>query len=384
MKITTSFFGKILGGIGLLSLLLIQTNVQAQQRTVLDFYYGAECPHCHKEMKWFPELKKMYPHLEIQKYEVWHDTANQKKWAEHLAQFDMEPQGVPTNIIGEEVIVGFNAQGILAALEKTYGPPQSQAPPNTTPTENNGWKKYLQWSWPLMSFALGIIDGFNPCAMWSLFVLIGFLLTIDDKKKRWMIGGVFLASSGIIYFAALLTYLLGFTQVTTLVATSTMTYVFRAVGILALVTGFFAIKNMKNVGVDCEVRDADSKRKFHTKLKNILEQEKLWLVLIGVTGLAFSVNAIELLCSFAIPTAFTATLISTNIPFAQQLMAISIYDLAYMLDDIIVFAIAMWTLNLKVFSPKMVQWSHAIGGIILVLIGLLLLINPEILATLSA
>jgi len=95
----------------------------AQQIPTIDFFHGRECPHCHKEKAWFPELKKAYPDVVINEYEVWHDIANQALWGQRLAEFDMEPRAVPTNIIGEEVITGFSPEAILAAMEKTYGPP---------------------------------------------------------------------------------------------------------------------------------------------------------------------------------------------------------------------------------------------------------------------
>jgi len=160
----------------------------------------------------------------------------------------------------------------------------------------------------------------------------------------------------------------------------TMLYVFRAVGLLAVITGGISLKKSTKAEVDCDVRDAESKKSFSKKLTSILEKDNIYLVLAGVIGLAFSVNSVELICSFAIPTAFTATLVSSGIPFWQRIMAISIYDFAYMLDDLIVFLVAMWTLNLKMFSSRAVQISHLIGGILLLLIGGLLIINPGFLS----
>jgi len=246
------------------------------------------------------------------------------------------------------------------------------------------WSGFLDYSWPLMSFVLGLIDGFNPCAMWTLFILLGFLLTMEDKRKRWLIGGVFIASSGIIYLAALFTYLIGFQAMTTVIATKSMTYVFTLIGLMSIIAGAWAVYNHRNKGIECEVRDADSKKKFHQKLGAILEKEQLWLVLGGMVLLAFSVNAFELLCSFAIPTVFTSTLVALELDWWQKISAILIYDFAYILDDLIVFTIAMKTLSLKVFSPKVTQMANLIGGVLLIMIGLLLLFDSETLTSLMA
>ncbi len=363
--------------------ILCISSVQAQQMPVLELFYGAECPHCHEEMEWLEQVQEAHTELKVNKYEVWHNTGNQSLMQKRLQELNAPVSGVPVNIIGDAVIVGFQREAILDQLKEAYA---LDCDYSCTDEETAGllegtpkWEKWLQSSWPIMALALGLADGFNPCAMWSLFVLLGFLLGLDSKKRRWLIGGVFIASSGILYFAALLTYLLGFGEVTALMATSTMDWVFRGVGIMALATGAHTLWVARRAQIECTVRDATSRRKFSERMTSVLEKKSLWLVLLGVIGLAFSVNSVELLCSFAIPTTFTAALVSLDLPLWQQLSALGIYDVAYIFDDLLVFIIAMWTLSLKVFSPKIVQWSHVVGGLLLLLIGGALLLDPSLL-----
>lgn len=238
----------------------------------------------------------------------------------------------------------------------------------------------MDYAWPLMSFVLGIVDGFNPCAMWTLFILLGFLLPMESSRKRWLIGGVFIGSSAIIYMGALLAYLYGFQAVTQYLATSVMSWVFGLIGGMAIIAGIYTMYNAKNKGIDCDVRDAESKKAFHQKLSDILARDSIFFVLVGVVILAFSVNSLELLCSVAIPTIFTSTLLSLELPMWQNWTALLIYDFAYILDDVIVFTIAIKTLSLKVFSPKLVQVANYIGALILIFLGLLLVFDSEQLA----
>ena len=258
--------------------------------------------------------------------------------------------------------------------------------PSTTfaSTGDAWWSGALDYSWPLMSLVLGLVDGFNPCAMWTLFILLGFLLTMEDTRKRWLIGGVFIASSGLIYLAALSTYLIGFETMTTLIATRSMTYVFTLIGLMSVTAGTWAVYTYRTKGVECDVRDAASKKAFHQKLGDILARESIWLVLAGMVLLAFSVNAFELLCSFAIPTVFTSTLVALDLSVWQKITALLIYDFAYIFDDLLVFTIAIKTMSLKVFSPKVTQIANLIGGIILIIIGLFLLFDSESLASLMS
>lgn len=245
-----------------------------------------------------------------------------------------------------------------------------------TLTDEEQWlRQYFDMSWPMMAFFLGVFDGFNPCAMWSLMMLLGFLLTMEDKRRRWIIGGVFLASSGIIYGAALLAYLFGFHQIRSWLTGVQMDWIFFGVGILAIFSAFGSFYAFYQNKVECKIRDADEKRKFHQKLSDLLKKEDLFLILPGLIVLAFSVNSVELLCSLAIPTAFTATLVERELPLVSQLLAILIYDIFYMIDDIVVFGIAMFTFKITAFSTKMVRWSHLLGGAVLLLIGSLLVFD---------
>ena len=48
-----------------------------------------------------------------------------------------------------------------------------------------------------------------------------------------------------------------------------------------------------------------------------------------------------------------------------------------MLDDIVIFFVAMKTLQIKGISNKYTKYSHLIGGVIMIIIGLLMLFKPE-------
>jgi len=91
------------------------------QTPVLDFFHGAECPHCQKEKRWHPVLRAMFPGIKINQYEIWHHPENQELLQKRLDELGKESTGVPTNIIGEDVVTGFSAETIVKAITKTYG-----------------------------------------------------------------------------------------------------------------------------------------------------------------------------------------------------------------------------------------------------------------------
>ena len=105
-------------------LLAVTNIVFAQAIPVLEMFHGRECPNCQDQMKWLPTLEKMYPGIEIKKYEVWHDPANPILAKTRLAKLGETFTGVPTNIIEGDVVVGFQPEKILELMEKHFGPPQ--------------------------------------------------------------------------------------------------------------------------------------------------------------------------------------------------------------------------------------------------------------------
>lgn len=129
-------------------------TVWAQAIPTLDFFHGRECPHCQNEKKWFPTLKQAYPDIVINEYEVWHDPANQALMQQRLQDIGKESTGVPTNIIKDDVVTGFSAEGILATLEKHYGPPAVDV--STLETSNGGGASDLTWLWIVLA---GLVVG---------------------------------------------------------------------------------------------------------------------------------------------------------------------------------------------------------------------------------
>jgi len=55
------------------------------------------------------------------------------------------------------------------------------------------------------------------------------------------------------------------------------------------------------------------------------------------------------------------------------------YTIVFMLDDMIIFAIAIITLSKIGFTEKYTKWSTLIGGLLILILGLLLIFKPDLL-----
>src|SRR5690606_40233250 len=60
---------------------------------------------------------------------------------------------------------------------------------------------------PLFTLAIGLLDGFNPCAMWVLLFLLSMLVHLKDRTRMALIAGMFVLVSGAIYFAFMAAWL---------------------------------------------------------------------------------------------------------------------------------------------------------------------------------
>ena len=62
-------------------------------------------------------------------------------------------------------------------------------------------------SFPLPTVPVGLADGFNPCAMYVLVVLLGILLHARSRGRVALYGGIFVAASGMVYFGFMTAWL---------------------------------------------------------------------------------------------------------------------------------------------------------------------------------
>ena len=227
-------------------------------------------------------------------------------------------------------------------------------------------------SLPLITIILGTLDGFNPCAMWTLLFLISLLLGMKDRRRMWVLGTTFIVASAAVYFLFMAAWLnlilfLGF-----------IIWIRVLIGLVALGGGGWNLKKyFKDKDGGCEVTGDEKRRKTFDRLKEVTQQKNFWVAFIGIITLAFAVNLVEAICSAGLPAVFTQLLILNDLPTWQYYAYILLYIFFFMLDDLLIFIIAMVTLKMTGISTKYARWSNLIGGILMLLIGLLLLFKPE-------
>ena len=219
---------------------------------------------------------------------------------------------------------------------------------------------------------IGLIDGFNPCAMWILLFLISVLMGMKDKKRMWVLGITFLLTSALVYLGIMLSWIEIVVKITTVI------WIRNIIAIVALIGGVINLKSfIKSNDSGCEVVDDKKRKKIFKKIRKFTSEKSFILAIIGIMGLAVSVNLVELACSAGLPIVFSELLALNHTSSIMRFFYTLLYIFFFLLDDLVVFFIAMFTMKVTGISSKYNKYSHLIGGVIMVLVGILLLFKPE-------
>lgn len=371
-------------------------NIKAEEKVNLYLFYGDGCPHCAKEKEFLNNLQKEYDNLEINTYEVWYDEDNNILLDKVKNAFKNDSKYVPFTVIGTKVYVGYN-DNIASQIETTIAYYSKNKARDVVYEVINGIEvgeikedkitdvnkfklpffgdvNAKEISLPILAVVIGFIDGFNPCAMWVLLFLISMLLGMKDRKRMWILGLTFLTTSALIYLMFMVSWL------KIALSISSISYVRILIALVALIGGIVNLYSyFKSDDSGCNVVDDKKRKKMFSKIKKLTSEKSFILALIGVMGLAISVNVVELACSAGLPLIFTQILAINTLNPLQYWFYIFLYILFFLIDDIVVFTIAMVSFKMTGISTKYNKYSHLIGGVIMVIIGILLIFKPGIL-----
>lgn len=380
--------------------ILFIPSVKAQENVDVYLFHSYTCEHCKAEIEYLKTLDNINLHL----YET-NDISSEESKAN--AKLFNKVSGVlnenaitPFTIIGTNYYVGFSEgtkKSIELLIEKEFENPSINifekivndedisnikiAKGNIDTIEFFGNEiNLLNLSLPLVSIIVGFIDGFNPCAMWVLLFLISMILNMKNRKKMWAIGLTFLVTSAIVY----MTFMLAWLQIA--ITLTQISWVRLIIALIALLGGAINLTSYykeRKKSNGCQVVDSKKRKNIFGKIKDIVTNAEgkgklgFVLALLGVVGLAISVNLIELACSSGLPLVFTQILAINDLSNLQYVLYILIYIIFFLIDDIVVFTIAMKTLKVTGISTKYNKLSHLLGGIIMILIGVLMIFKPD-------
>ena len=347
------------------------------------FFYLPGCSHCDEQKPFNEKLANTYPSINL----IYHDATKSKESAllsEMLTNVGLDGAGNPVTFFGGLVFDGWESEEttgkeIEMALQECLAGncPEigSERPEDETTLPIIGKIRISDYSLPGLAVILGLVDGFNPCAMWVLAYLISLIVASKDRRKIWLLVGSFVFASGVSYYILMAAWLNAFLLV------GYFRPVTIVIGLAALGAGILYVREfIKTKGaMVCEVVDAESRKKTMSRMERVVSSPLTLATIAGIIALAFVVNSIEFVCSAALPAIFTHVLSLSNLSTLQYYAYILLYDFFFMLDDLIIFGLAAYAMTSS-WGERYAKYCRPVGAMILLALGVILLFAPNLLS----
>jgi len=374
----------------------------------INFFHSKTCPVCVQEGQFLDQLSIEYLDLVINRYEI--SESDSIALLEDFYNNYAVPKDnwglVPVTFIGEQVYLGFGEKTATIMKDQVIGMLNGEIETRGTNIDNGMFEQQITdqldvlkqrkinipffgefevvgFSPFTLSLMVGILDGFNACAIIALGILLAILVSTGNRKRVILIGGTFILVSGLVYYVFIAAWLnvflfLGYIKI--------ITYLISA---LVIIFAIFLLKDYFN-DIICKICNIEDDRpdgiltRFQKYLfakanRAVSSQMPIVPLLIGVAVIAAGINMIELFCSLGFPLAYTKILSTHALPTYQYYLNLLVYIFFYMLDDLLIFLIAVFTLRITKVSDKYLKFVKLISGLVLLILGLIILFKPGIL-----
>jgi len=229
---------------------------------------------------------------------------------------------------------------------------------------------------PMFTFFIALVDGFNPCNLFVLTLLLGLLVSASHSRKRiYTIGYTFVFVVFVVYFLFMAAWLnifkfIGFIDPLRI-----------GIAIVALVAGLINCKELLffRKGITLMIQEKHKGpliRRVH-RMNEIIINGSLPALVLASMGLAAFASLVELPCTAGFPIIYAAVLtgkfVANGLGYYGYLF---LYNLVYVIPLAVVIGIFGWTFKGKQISKRQMQIIKFIGGFIMILLGIVLLVNP--------
>jgi cytochrome c biogenesis protein CcdA/thiol-disulfide isomerase/thioredoxin len=362
-------------------------------------FWSETCPHCINQKPYLRELEKRYPELIIQEMEISRERTYHQFFIAMAAAHGIEPGSVPTLFVGGKAWVGDGPQirsemeatieaeiARRAASEAARGSPPGTAQheasrglgPAERPTNIDipllGTVNLSMQPVVLTTLLIAFIDGLNPCSLWVLTLLLGLVIHSGSRGRIALVGITFLTTTALIYGAfiagvfGVLSYVLYLTWVQWLVAAFALTF-----GLVNIKDYFWYRK-----GVTFTISDSH-KPGIYKGIRRLLNPGLTGFGLMLATFvMAAGIALVELPCTAGFPVVWSGIVADQNIGGIMFLLLLGLYLLIYLLIELVVFLVALLTLKLGRFEERQGRVLKLVGGMIMVALALVLVLNPEL------
>jgi glutaredoxin len=371
---------------------------RARDAVAVEVYTREGCPRCDEAKAFLAALSRERPELLVVEHSIDSDPEARRALLRRLREAGFTVAGVPAFVVRGELLVGFDDAGTTGERIRSLvdqnpsndsgggsllapgtcgldADSRCEEPADATEGVDSRFLGRISVSrlgLPLFTIALGLLDGFNPCAMWVLLFLLGMLAGQRDRKRMAITAGTFVLASGVVYYAFMAAWL----NVFLVIGYSHLVQV--VLGLIAVAIGalntkdFFAFRRGPSLSIPASVKPS-----IYTRVRKVLRADTLAASVFGVAVLAVMVNFVELLCTAGFPAVYTSVLARMELSAGAHAAYLGLYNLAYILDDAVMVTLAVVTLSRRRLSEAAGRWLKLASGAVMLALGFVLLLAPE-------
>ncbi|TFG71347.1 MAG: hypothetical protein E4H27_04800 [Anaerolineales bacterium] len=221
---------------------------------------------------------------------------------------------------------------------------------------------------------ISFVDGFNPCSLWVLSILIALTLRTGSRKKIFIIGLTFITVTALVYVL----FIVGlFTMLT---FARFLGWIQAAVSMLAL---FFAVINIKDYfwykeGLSFTIDDGQ-KPGLYKRMRRVLQAgDSLGALMAATVGLGLGVSLIEFSCTAGFPVLWSNLVAAQNVTPLTFALLLLLYMVIYQIDEFGIFMVAVVTLRASKLEEKHGRILKLIGGTLMLTLSVVMLVNPAL------
>ena len=255
----------------------------------------------------------------------------------------------------------------------------------TTPVSSiEGFAK--KFPFPVFVFIIALADGFNPCAFTVLIVLLSLLTHTKSRRKMLLIGGVFVLASAFMYFL----FIMALTFVGSWVFAQYGADLLKVLSVLVLLAGLINLKDFFyfKKGISLTISDENRSRVFRHAGKIVKRVDRadtkwsMFLALLGTAALAGFVNLVELGCTAMFPAAYMSALFNKygNSIGIYHVLYTAFYSLVYVIPLFAILGGFLYSFKSDRLSESQARMLKLVGGLMMLGLGMILLIKPELLS----
>lgn len=388
--LAVSLFG-ILGLVGLPGAFSVPgmfgsiVSLHAADAVEIHFFYSTTCPHCSREKEFLNKLEQDESlSVIINRYEM-SSLASQMRLQAIVEKFDGAERflgSVPITFVGDEFFIGFDDENGVGADITRKVHEELGLPPDAKfeqKSERDGDGEIFRvpllgeinskdYSLPALAVVLGVLDGFNVCSLGALAMVIGLTMLLKKRSLIALYGGLFIVVTALVYGALIMAYYQVFMRLASFQSILTLT-----VGLLGVGGGLYFLHEFykyRKYGPQCESSGLKIVASLSRWIKKRFETPgSVAILILSVMVFAAVLAIVEFPCSAGIPVTFAAVLADSGIESVSYIGYIGLFTFFYMIDELIVFSVAVWKMNVWMVSPKYLEWFVLAEALILLGIG---------------